>query len=315
MHDRRMTMYEAAVRYYMQHETMESIARHLAVSRSSVSRLLADAREAGIVRISITEPAGTGTAAGRRLAEALDIRVHVTQAGDTTATARLDRVCRMAASILGQSVTDGQCIGVAWGVTMANVVRYLEPRPLRGAAVVQLNGGTNAQTNDSPHVGAVLEGFGAAFSARVVRFPVPAFFDYPATREAMWRERSVKQVLDLQQRLDVAVFGVGSLHGEVPSLVYTAGYLDDDELARLEAEGAVGDVCTVLLREDGSWADISFNERASGLPPDTLRQIATRICVVGDPLRAPAAIGALRAGVATDLVCDDVTAEVIAARL
>ncbi|MGT3784074.1 sigma factor-like helix-turn-helix DNA-binding protein, partial [Staphylococcus aureus] len=44
-------MYQAASRYYVQDETMESIARALKLSRSSVSRLLKEARESGMVRI------------------------------------------------------------------------------------------------------------------------------------------------------------------------------------------------------------------------------------------------------------------------
>ena len=43
-------VYEAASMYYAQGETMEVIARHLGVSRSTVSRLLARARAEGVVR-------------------------------------------------------------------------------------------------------------------------------------------------------------------------------------------------------------------------------------------------------------------------
>ena len=41
--------------YYLQGQTMETIARHLQISRSSVSRLLAHAREVGLVRSSPVE--------------------------------------------------------------------------------------------------------------------------------------------------------------------------------------------------------------------------------------------------------------------
>ena len=39
------------------------------------------------------------------------------------------------------------------------------------------------------------------------------------------RERTVRRVLDLQARLDVAIFGVGSFAGPVMSHVYADGYL------------------------------------------------------------------------------------------
>ena len=71
----------------------------------------------------------------------------------------------------------------------------------------------------------------------------------------------------------------------------------------------------MLLREDSSWEDIELNRRATGPTPAKLREIPRRVCVVADPQRAQAALGALRAGVATDLVCDDSTAKAVLNRL
>jgi len=188
-------------------------------------------------------------------------------------------------------------IGVVWGTTLSTVVRHIDGRPLKGTTIVQLNGGANARDPGTAHVGSILEGLSAAFDAAVVHFPVPAFFDFVETKEAMWQERSVKHVLEMQHRLDLAIFGVGSFNSSIPSHVYSAGYLDEEDMAQLARDGAVGDVCTVMLREDGTWEDIALNSRATGLAPRDLRRIPKRICVASDPVRAPAVLGALRLGV------------------
>ena len=315
MHDRQRDMYDVAVRYYIQHETMESIAHQLGRSRSSISRLLAQARDTGLVRISIPDHPGDSSAQARALTAAFGVRVHLVAVGEAPPTVRLDRVSRMAAVVFGESVTDDQLIGVAWGVTLTSVVKHLDRRPLKASTIVQINGGANARDPGTFHVGSILEGLGAAFDASIVHFPVPAFFDYPETKEAMWRERSVQYVLDLRSRLDIAVFGVGSLNATLPSHVYSAGYLDEGDLAALRTAGAVGDVCTVMLREDGTWEDIPLNSRATGLSPVDLRKVPVRICVAADPRRAPAVLGALRLGVVTDLVIDDTTAAAVLARM
>jgi DNA-binding transcriptional regulator LsrR (DeoR family) len=221
----------------------------------------------------------------------------------------------MAAAIFADSVTDDQMIGVAWGTTLATVVKNIDRRPVKGTTIVQLNGGANARDPGTAHVGSILEGLSAAFDASLVHFPVPAFFDFVETKEAMWQERSVKHVLEMQHRLDLAIFGVGSFTSSIPSHVYAAGYLDDDDMAQLASDGAVGDVCTVMLREDGTWEDIAINSRATGLAPRDLRRIPKRICVASDPLRAAAVLGALRLGVVTDLVIDDQTAAAVLARM
>src|SRR5699024_9018602 len=115
-------------------------------------------------------------------------------------------------------------------------------------------------------------------------------------------ERSVRRVLEVQRRADMALFSVGSLTAQVPSHVYSAGYLTTAEMATLRSRGVAGDVCTVFLREDGSYRDIEINDRASGPSPRQLQTIDRRVCVVAGDRKVPAVLGALRAQVATDLI-------------
>ncbi len=315
MNDRYEDMYQAATRYYIQGETMESIAHQLRLSRSSVSRLLKEARESGLVRISLADHTGSQSPLAATLASAFGVRVHLVPVRESAnENLRFDQVARLAGRLFTEAVDDHQLIGVAWGVTLSHVVRHLGRRPLVGSTVVQMNGGANQRSSGIPYIGEILQSIGDAFDSRVVLFPVPAFFDYAATKEAMWRERSVQNVLRLHARLDLAVFGVGSLQGVVPSHVYSAGYMDANDMQKLADDGVVGDVCTVLLREDGTYADIDYNARATGLTPVELQNVPRRICVVADPSRAPAVVGALRAKVATDLVIDEATARAIADR-
>ena len=266
--------------YYLQGQTMETIARHLQISRSSVSRLLAHAREVGLVRISVSASPGLkGTLAGQ-IADIFGIQVSVVPVHDVhTEVNRLHNVALVAA----EHLTD-----------------MLFP----GATVVQLNGAATATETEMPYAEAIITCAAKAIGGRIVNFPVPAFFDYADTKEALWRERSIQSVLTTIDNADVALFGVGSMSARLPSHVYSGGFLEPDEIAAAQNDGVVGDVCTVLIREDGS-TDMHLNERASGPTPATLKKIPRRLCVVSGASKALPLLGALRAGVATDLVLDD----------
>ncbi len=316
MSERYEEMYQAASRYYVHAETMETIAHHLKISRSTVSRLLKEARDTGLVRISLADHQGSASPLSTALAQRFGVRVHMVSVRENAnEKVRMERVARMAGQLLTEVVEDHDVIGVAWGVTLSNVVRYLGRRPLVEATVVQVNGSANQHDSGLPYIGEIMQSFGDAFDAKAVLFPVPAFFDQTEAKSVLWRERSIQQVLRLRDQVDIAVFGVGALKARVPSHVYSAGYMDPAEMEQLLSEGVVGDVCTVLLREDGSYADIAYNERATGPTPAELAKVPRRICVVADPSRAPALIGALRAGTATDLVLDDGTARAVLNRL
>jgi DNA-binding transcriptional regulator LsrR (DeoR family) len=142
----------------------------------------------------------------------------------------------------------------------------------------------------------------------VQQFPVPAFFDDPLVKEGLWRERSTRRVLDIQARLDIALFGLGSPFAEVPSHVYIGGYLDDADYRSLSEDRVVGDVATVFYREDGTWMDVALNARGTGPDFDRLSRVARRICVVSGAQKLPSLRGALAAGLVTDLVLDEVLA-------
>ena len=40
--------------------------------------------------------------------------------------------------------------------------------------------------------------------------PVPAFFDYPETKVALWRERSIQHILGIQRQADTLLFSTGA---------------------------------------------------------------------------------------------------------
>lgn len=344
-----MRAYEAASMYYVQGETMEVIARHLGVSRSTVSRLLARARAQGVVRISLVQPGGAGSLEGH-LAQVFGVRARVVPVREgTTEIHRLQQVAGVAATHMVDLVADlaeqagarpgrdgvglgprgahpasrdgahsggrngvgpGVVVGVAWGTTMSEVSAVLPSRPVPGLTVVQLNGASDP-VHEGPSATEVLSRMRDALGARTISFPVPAFFDHVATREAMWSERSVRRVLAVARRARLVVFGVGALDGALPSQVYAGGHLSASDRAVLRRQRVVGDVCTVLLRGDGSWRDISLNARATGPTPAQLARIPRRLCVVAGTGKARALLAALRARVATDLVVDDATARAV----
>ncbi|WP_246150165.1 sugar-binding transcriptional regulator [Agromyces intestinalis] len=307
------TALRAAQLYYLQDLTMEAIADELGVSRSTVSRLLSYARDTGLVEITVHSPLEGVGRLEQELADRFDLAVHVVPMPDhTTEVDRLERVAMSAARMLGGFVDQGQSIGLAWGSTMSAVSRHLVAKPTADTRIVQLNGAGNLRTTGILYASELLRRFGDAFGAEVEQFPVPAFFDDPTTKQALWRERSVRRILTLQARLDVAIFGVGSPFADVPSRVYQGGYLERADYESLSRNGVVGDVATVFYRADGSTDGIALNARGTGPDFAALRRVPRRVCVVAGRAKLPSLRGALAARLVTDLIVDEGTARALA---
>ncbi|QGF23248.1 sugar-binding transcriptional regulator [Raineyella fluvialis] len=305
MDDREVLQYRVATMHYRDGITMEAVARQLGMSRSTVSRLLKDARASGLVRVTVAEPVARDEDV-QDLEERFGVRVlSVPVWPDVPDATRLEAVARTSARLLEEWLreADRPRVGLAWGVTVGAVVAALEPLNCQ-AQVIQLNGAVNPSTTGQPYAGAILASAARAWRGTVVQFPVPAFFDHATTKVAMWRESTVRAVLEAQDTADTAVFGVGSLGPGTRSHVYLGGYLGTTELATLLEAEVVGDVCTVMLRADGTYDGIPLNDRTSGITPDRLRTIPRRLCVASGSEKARAVVAALRAGLVTVLVAD-----------
>jgi deoxyribonucleoside regulator len=299
----------AAQMYYLQDLTMDAIARELRTSRSTVSRLLSAARDTGLVQIQIRNPLDTGPELESMIRREYNVDVHVVPVLESLNEAEtLDRVALQAARTIGPLVDSNAILGVAWGSTLSAVSRHLTRKITHDTVVVQLNGAGNMHTTGITYASDIMRRFGSAYGARVEQFPVPAFFDHAATKAAMWNERSVQRILDLQARMSIAIFGVGSVEADYPSHVYAGGYLDENDLKILAHSDVVGDVATVFFRRDGSSDGIVLNERSTGPALSQLRQVRRRICVVSGASKINGLRGALTAGLATDLILDEATA-------
>ncbi len=296
--------HEAASMYYLQGQTMGTIARHLGISRSSVSRLLSYARETGLVRISVTSPPGTQGTLGGSLRTKFGVNAWVVTVREVdTEVTRVQAVAQVAAERLGELMFPGATLGIAWGNTTSAVAQHLKPHPFPGSTVVQLNGAANALDTGMLYVDSIISSFAFAFDSKSIHFPVPAFFDYAETKQLLWKERSIRNVLQAIEKCDIALFGIGSINSKILSHVYAGGFLEAEELEAAKRDGVVGDVCTVLLREDGSTYS-PIDTRASGPPPQQLRKIPKRLCAVAGGSKTKPLLGALRAGVITDLIVD-----------
>jgi deoxyribonucleoside regulator len=306
---REETLLAASSMYYLQDIKMETIASRLNMSRSSVSRLLKQARDSGLVEITLRPTPTRAPRVSKYIESQFGVEVYVVPIPDSAPHGvRLQQVAITTARLLTGWFDSDMVLGIAWGTTLGAISQHLSKKPTRGSVIVQLNGAANNRTSGVEYVGNLLSRFGDAFDATVHLFPVPAFFDYASTRRAMWGERSIARVLDVQRRADIVLFSVGAVGGEVPSHVYSAGYLEAEDIKTLDSEEVVGDVCTVFLRADGTYEDLTLNERASGPTPTELRRVHRRVCAVAGDSKVIPLLAALRAGVITHLVLDELTA-------
>ncbi|MDA3950032.1 MAG: sugar-binding transcriptional regulator [Spirochaeta sp.] len=301
---------QVATMYYYQGLTTEVIAREMKFSRPKVSRLLSHARATGMVEIRIVNVQSMLSPLEARIRERFGLEaVHIVPTPELMGEVIwLERVARYTANYLNTILDNNLTVALAWGTTISEITANLVPKHLPELTVVQLNGSGNTFTPDNRYAANILQRFAQNYEASAVLFPVPTFFDYRETKDAMWRERSIRRIIDIQTDADVFLYSIGAVDAGVPSHVYSHGYLDPADIAELQREHVVGDLATVFFRADGSWEDIALNKRASG-PPLSLYGAGKRsICVVSGRNKVPGLLAALQARLMTELIVDEPTA-------
>lgn len=303
--------------YYYQNMKTDTIAREMQVSRSTISRLLSFARQQGLVNIQISTPTRESLDLEKAITVMFSLKsAHVVPVPYIAGEAIwLERVAQYTASYLNSVIGSNMILGIAWGTTLSAVSRHLLRKNTNNLQIVQLNGAGNTQTMGINYASEIIMRFAENYQARAHLFPVPTFFDYADTKNALWRERSITRLLDLQEKADCLLYSIGVVNAGIPSHVYSGGFLEEDDYQELKSQHIAGDIATVFFREDGSFDNIPINDRSSG-PNLELFKRKRGICVVSGLAKVNGLSGALRGGMVTDLVVDEPTArELIAVRL
>ncbi len=293
--------------YFEEGRTQQAIAAELGISRSGVSRLLSEARRRGVVEIVIHHPLPTVGELEAALTERFGLKDARVLAGDGDAYPRmLRRLGQLAARYFEDRLHDGMVVGISWGSALYEMIRAIRPRNAYRVEVVQLIGATGAEA--TPESGPILAQLLAErLGSKLYQLHAPLIVESEAARRALLADRHIRATLERAKRADVALVGIGTTRAGYYSLV-RAGYLTEEEAARIRKSGAVGDVCAQHYGLDGRWLDIDLNHRVIGLDHESLRRIDTVIGVAGGSVKAQAIYGALKGGFVNALITDEAAA-------
>ena len=312
MPDHTELLAQVASLYYEDHLTQDEIARRVGTSRSTVSRMLDEARQAGVVEIVVHYPWKTVPPLEDELAARFGLRGARVLAGQGRPYEEIVRgLGALAARYLESILVADTTLGISWGVAVHSTVRALRPERHLPLTVVQMVGavGEGNPLMDGPDLARLLaEVYGGEYRY----LHAPLIVEDAHAREALLQEPRIRETLALARRADVALVGIGAPAPEVYSLL-RAGYVDRGALAQLRALGVVGDVCARHYDAQGVELDIELNRRIVGIELEALHGIGQVIGVAGGEAKAEAILGALRGGHVNVLVTDDAAAQKVLA--
>lgn len=299
--------------YYEENLNQDEIVSRLHISRSTISRLLAQARQEGIIKIVVVPPTGTYAALESSLEEKYGIEeVIISEVAVSTSPQVIARgLGTAAASYLHRVIHENDVVGVSWGYTLRGMVSALEPKDFPNVRIVQMTGGIGKPESEA-HATDLCHQMARTLSCKLALLPAPGVVQNRQTRDVYLMDEHVRTAINLLPSITLAFVGIGSLNS------YSISMRDETILTRADldeviANGAVGDIALRFIDTNGQPVQAELNERIIGIDIEHLRQIPRVVGVAGgenkiEPIRA-----ALRGKLLNVLITDQATAEALAA--
>jgi deoxyribonucleoside regulator len=301
---------DVAKMYFLQGKNQAEIAKAIGMTRSNISRMLTEARNAGIIQIQINRPLKEDHALAQKLVERFDL-INARVVCVEQSSQLLPKLGRVAGKELLSRLKPGWILGTSWGTAICATVDQLEvTTPISDIRVVQLLGAFGARIKEyDGH--SIVRRLEEKLDAESIYINAPFLVENKKVAASLFENKNVEEPLRFGKHADIALLGVGSSELSHCSY-YLANYVNREEILDIQEKGAVGDVCARFFSIDGELIPEIFQDRMIGISLYDLVNIPLRIGVAGGAAKIDPIIGALRSGLINILVSDTATiAEVL----
>jgi deoxyribonucleoside regulator len=292
--------------YYVDGLSQQEIANSISVSRPTVSNILKRCKEEGIVEIRIKETNSLRFILQQEMKAAFGLRDVILVPSGPDEHKIVEDTGRAASEQLARSLRDGLKIGISWGLTTYNAVKYFDASPkYQDIEVVQLVGAFGS-------INPIYEGYELArtlaekLNGSYSTIQAPGVVSSIGAKELFLKEPGIAAALEKARRADIAILAVSPDDPEYSSLV-RAGFISREESEEIWRKGAVGHSCCIHFDIDGRVLSTPLNDRIVGITEEDLRKIPEVILAACGTHKADAILGALRSGIFHILATDEST--------
>lgn len=306
----RSMLVRAASLYYLEGRSQSEVADAIGVTRSNVSRVLAEARRLGIVEIRVHGDVSRDVDLERELIERFnlrDARVAVALYDEPASTV----VGKVGAEWLLEHLPSSGTVAVSWGQSVQSVVEATHSNnPHPDLEVLPLVGGLS-RVESTRDANVLVRELASRLGASHRRLYAPAVVESVVSRDALMNEPAIGDVLEDAKRADIAIVGVGAVGSGASEAIVRSMDLSAADAEAFRHSGAVGDCCTRFFDATGTAIAGPVSERVIAVELDDLRRIPTVLGVAHGKSKVDGYLAGLRGGLFRVAVVDTELAELL----
>jgi DNA-binding transcriptional regulator LsrR (DeoR family) len=310
-------MAQVAQMYYIDGYNQDKIAKQFSLSRSSISFILADARQYGIVNISVKNPKNYNQDLSREFINRFGLtECYVIPTSVSSLSILTKIVATHGASITENQLISNSIIGVAWGTTMYEfMLSFNNTHNINDVNIVPLIGGTNHVSSEF-QLNEMVRNLASKLNGSPTFIYAPAYAVSVGDRELYMQSQTMQDIASKWTHLDVAIVSVGSMpeYYENNLLFDNKALFDPFVIKTLfeqDESRAVGDICGRRFNVKGQFLNCDHNQKLIAIGENDMRNLNKVICVAAGNHKILSIIGALRTEVLDVLITDENTARAV----
>lgn len=289
----RSLMHTAARLHYLEGASQLEVSRRMQVSTATVSRLLAHAREQGIVRIHVAD-LDEADEIGDELCSALKLRaVRVLESGKGAALSS-----QVNALLIEAGLPAGSVIAIGWGRTVQSIIASGLPR-IPGSIVVPTTGGMH-ETASHFQINEFVRTAAEQMQGEACFLHAPSLAS-EELRSVLSTDPETARILECWSRTDAAIVGIGDFQRATTN----RGIKFENH------EHVVGDVSRHYFDEEGREIRWPGQDNLMAIGREELRRTPLSIGVAVGSEKVRAIVGAARSGMINALVTDALAARLV----
>lgn len=278
--DKYRQLVDICIMHYEEGLTQQQISERVGVSRPQISRLLATARSAGIVKITVENPFSEEYQLQRALKEAYGLQdVSIVNAPDGEPSTVLQKMALLLSMQLDTHLKDNGTLGIMGGHNIYGISQFFSTTPRKNLSVVSLSGGSekfgNQQANNSAHV------FAQKFACPFYPVHAPLVVASSRVRDILCKEPEIAQAMERGDHASVALIGIGRV--DESSAFFSPELFDKPILDKLRSRGAVAGIGGSFIDREGQVLNFSERDRVLAIPAERLKAIPTVIAIAFGP--------------------------------
>ncbi|MGG5340853.1 sugar-binding transcriptional regulator [Enterococcus sp. AZ192] len=308
--ENRRKMLKIVTMYYEQGLTQAVIAKKMGISRPVVSKILQQAKDSGIVSISIKDESAYVVELGLRLEKKFQLRdVLVIPANEQKRPEAIKREVSSAASMyLKEHLTPDMSVGLSWGTTLADMIDEMPYCSFPTIKVCPLVGGVSSEHLyfDTNHL---VFRLAEKLNSRCQYFYAPALAESIELADILNKTDLVKTAMDQAKHVDLAIIGVGNPNES--STWKRLGYIGVEEAHMIEQTAVKGDAVASLFDKYGQTVNNEISKRMLGIKIEDLAEMPEVMVIAIGEEKAESILPLLIGKRCTILVIDQTIAEAL----